>query len=130
MLDFDVVAVSTFFKVPPFYAQESELWFSQLETSFEVEMIAADKVKYNQVIANIEPQFAMEVRDIIGEPLQTDRYRKLKSELVRCLSSSQEQKTHELLKHEILASRKTSQLFQGLPGLTGWHVPENLVHSF
>ncbi|XP_033212399.1 uncharacterized protein LOC117169993 [Belonocnema kinseyi] len=79
--------------------------------------------------ANLEPRFAMEVRDIIREPPQSDRYEKLKSELIRRLSSSQEQKTRRLLEHEELGDRKPSQFLRHLQGLAGSHVSESLVRS-
>ncbi|KAJ8737944.1 hypothetical protein PYW08_000539 [Mythimna loreyi] len=61
--------------------------------------------------------------------VRDDRYEKLKTELVRRLSASQERKVKQLLMHEELGDRKTSQFLRNLQGLAGPAVPEDFVRT-
>ena len=61
----------------------------------------------------------MEVRDILTNPPSREKYTKLKTELIRRLSASQDQKTRQLLEHEEIGDRKPSQFLRHLRNLAG-----------
>uniref|UniRef100_A0A6P7GMP4 Uncharacterized protein LOC114339962 n=1 Tax=Diabrotica virgifera virgifera TaxID=50390 RepID=A0A6P7GMP4_DIAVI len=73
--------------------------------------------------------YISEVRDIIVSPPATERYVKLKSELIKRLSASQQQKIKRLLEHEELGDRRPSQFLRHLQSLAGTTVPNNIVRS-
>ncbi|CAG9828490.1 unnamed protein product [Diabrotica balteata] len=54
--------------------------------------------------------YISEVRDILLSPPATDRYVKLRSELIKRLSTSQQQKIKRLLEHEELGNRAMGNL--------------------
>lgn len=116
-------------RIPPFWPDEPEIWFAQVEGQFAIANITADATKFNYVIGQLEPQYAKEVKDIIVKPPSTDKYEKLKCELIKRLSSSNEKKVNQLLIHEELGDRKPSQFLRHLQSLAGINVPEDFIKS-
>lgn len=55
-------------KIPPFWPEEPELWFAQLEGQFAFCKITTDKARYAYVLSRIEPKQAKEVKDVITQP--------------------------------------------------------------
>lgn len=110
-------------RVPPFWPEAPEIWFAQVSN------IISDATKFNYVIGQLDPQDAKEVKDIIISPPQTDRYHKLKFELIRRLTASNEKKVQQLLMHEELGDRKPSQFLRHLQGLAGSGVPEDFLRT-
>lgn len=106
-------------RVPQFLVDEPSLWFSQIEGQFILSRITSDETKFYFVAAQLEPQYAREVIDIITNPPRTDKYLKLKSELIRRLSASQEKRIQQLLNDEELGDRKPSQFLRHLQNLAG-----------
>lgn len=117
-------------KVPPFWAEEPALWFSQLEAQFALANITADSTKFYHVISNLDVKYVSEVKDIvINPPTDGTKYEKIKFELIKRLSASQEQKVRQLLAHEELGDRKPSQFLRHLQNLAGPRVPDEFVRS-
>lgn len=116
-------------RIPPFWAADPEMWFAQIESQFLVANISRDDTKFGYVAGNLEARYAVEVRDILTNPPAEGKYLKLKSELIRRLSASQEQKTRRLLEQEVLGDKKPSQFLRYLQGLAGSAVPDNLLRS-
>uniref|UniRef100_A0A6P7H0W9 Uncharacterized protein LOC114345479 n=1 Tax=Diabrotica virgifera virgifera TaxID=50390 RepID=A0A6P7H0W9_DIAVI len=101
----------------------------QAENQFTLANITSDATKFNYIVANLDTAYILEVRDIIVSPPATARYAKLKSELIKRLSASQQQKIKRLLKHEELGDRRPSQFLRHLKSLAGTAVPDNIVRS-
>lgn len=116
-------------KVPPFWPDEPTLWFAQLEGQFSLAGISADITKFNYIVANLEYKYIIEIKDIIKNPPPTDKYEKIKHELISRLSSSQEQRVRQLLTHEDVGDRKPSQFLRHLQGLAGPNVPDDFIRS-
>lgn len=116
-------------RVPPFYPEKPALWFAQLEGQFVLSSITNDSTKFYYTIANLEAQYAAEVEDVITSPPVTDKYEKLKNELVKRLSASREKKVKQLLVHEELGDRKPSQFVRHLQNLAGPGVPEEFLRT-
>lgn len=116
-------------RVPPFWPEEPEIWFAQVEGQFEVSKITTDSTKFYYVSSNLDPLYAKEVKDIITSPPTTDKYKKLKEELIKRLSASRERKIQQLLMHEELGSRKPSQFLRHLQSLAGAAIPDDFIRS-
>ncbi|CAH2217493.1 jg13749 [Pararge aegeria aegeria] len=116
-------------KVPPFYPDDPEIWFAQLEGQFALANITSDMTKFYYVIGHIEHQYAKEIKDIIMNPPAAKKYDKLKSELVNRLSASKASKIKQLLRHEELGDRKPSQLCRHLRDLAGAEFPDEYLHT-
>lgn len=116
-------------RIPPFWPDEPEIWFAQVEGQFANSGIVSDTTKFNHVIGQLDHQFAKEVKDIIVSPPATDKYGKLKSELIKRLSASQEKKVKQLLMHEELGDRKPSQFLRHMQSLAGKKVPDEFLQT-
>ncbi|XP_061724539.1 uncharacterized protein LOC133530589 [Cydia pomonella] len=116
-------------KVPPFWAEEPEIWFAQVEGQFQNSGITSDVTKFNYVISHLDNQYAREVKDLIINPPASQRYDKLKTELIKRLGISNERKTKQLLMHEELGDRKPSHFFRHLKDLAGPAVPDDFIRS-
>ncbi|XP_063616254.1 uncharacterized protein LOC134789613 [Cydia splendana] len=116
-------------RVPPFWPEEPAVWFAQLESQFTISGITSDTTKFYHVIGNLNPQFAIEVKDIILSPPESNKYDKLKTELIRRLSVSQEQKIRQLMLHEELGDRKPTQFLRHLRSLAGPSVPDDFLRQ-
>ncbi|XP_028037813.1 uncharacterized protein LOC114248686 [Bombyx mandarina] len=116
-------------RVPPFWPEEPEIWFAQVEGQFAISGITSDTTKFNYVIGQLDHQFSKEVKDIIISPPATDKYEKLKLELIKRLSASHDKKVKQLLMHEELGERRPSQFLRHLQSLAGPTVPEEFVKT-
>ena len=79
------------------------------------------------MISQLEYRHAAEVEDIITPPAD-EPYTTLKTELVRRLSSSRDQRVRQLLTHEEMGDRKPSQFLRYLKSLAP-DVPDNFLRS-
>lgn len=86
-----------------------------------------DPTKFYYVMSHLEAAVAAEVEDIIVTPPATEKYEKLKLELIKRLSASKEKKVNQLLVHEELGDRKPSQLLRHLMHLAGSEFSEEFL---
>lgn len=107
-------------KLPAFWPDKPIIWFAQVEAQFKLAGITADDTMFNYVVAQLDQKLAIEVEDIITSPPAIgQRYTKLKEELTRRLSMSDEQRVRQLISEEELGDRKPSQLLRHLRSLAG-----------
>lgn len=116
-------------KLPPFWADDPEVWFSQVEAQFETSAIKSDNTKFNMVIQHLEQNYAKEVRDIILHPPATGKYDKVKAELIKRLTMSRDQGIQQALYLEELGDRKPSQFLRALRLLAGSDVQDEFLFS-
>ncbi|CAH2226951.1 jg997, partial [Pararge aegeria aegeria] len=109
--------VSGKIKAPPFWAEKPNIWFRQDEGQFKMYGITDEETKFYQMLSSLHRQYAAEVEDIITGPPD---YARLKTELIKRLSESKENKIKQLLTHEQIGSRKPSQFFRHLQYLAGY----------
>ncbi|XP_047029504.1 uncharacterized protein LOC124637188 [Helicoverpa zea] len=105
-------------RCPPFCPEEPAVWFAQIEGQFVLGRISSDTTKFYTVVTQLETKYAMQVKDIITKPPETNKYEKLKTELINRLSASQEKQIQQLLIHEELGDRP-SQFLRHLQNLAG-----------
>jgi len=116
-------------RIPPFWPEEPELWFMQLEGQFTLCGIMDDEARYAHVLSKIEPKQAREIKDIIIRPPTTDKYKTLKRTLIQRLTDSQEQRIRQLLEREELGDRKPSQFLRHLSTLARSTLPTELIRT-
>ena len=114
-------------RLPSFIAGDPELWFSLVERCFPSSGVTSDDQKFSSVAQVLDSRVALEVRDIIVNVPETNAYETLKTQIIKRLSSSQEQKTRRLLEMEEMGDRKPSQFLRHLQGLAGTAVPESML---
>ena len=85
-------------RLPPFWPDRPGLWFTQAEGQFELASVNRERTKFNYVISQLEYRHAAEVEDIMSPPAN-NTYTTLKTELVRHLSASRDQRVRQFLTH-------------------------------
>ena len=115
-------------KVPQFIPSDPELWFKICDHRFETSNITSERTKFGHVAGALDPQYALEVKDIMMDP-PPQPYTRLREELIKRLSQSQEQKTIRLLEGEEIGDRKPSQFLRHLRDLAGTSVAADLVRT-
>jgi hypothetical protein len=101
-------------RLPPFWVERAAVWFA--EAQFFLASVNSEKTKFFHVISQLDHRYAAEVEDIINSPPEGDPYTTLRTELVRRLSPSREQRIRQLLPLE-MGDRKPSQFLRPLRGL-------------
>ena len=94
-------------KLPPYWPNDPVIWFAQVEAQFLTRGITAELTKYSYVIASLQPSIAQEVRDLLINPPQDQPYAKLKDELIKRTSESEQKRLQKLLTTEELGDKKT-----------------------
>ena len=105
------------FIVRPLEPQKILPWFSLLETQFELACITSDKLKSDILTENLEHQYLELVTDIMNDPSVTDRYEKLKSELIKELADPNDAETWKLLEEQKFKDKTPSQFYKDLKSL-------------
>ncbi|XP_036144942.1 uncharacterized protein LOC118646355 [Monomorium pharaonis] len=116
-------------KIPPFWADEPELWFAQLERQFTLGRITSDETKYAYVLAQVDTKQAKEIKDLITQPPEKNKYESIKKALIQRLSISQEQQIRQLLEHEEMGDRRPSQFLRHLQSLASSAISEQLLRT-
>lgn len=102
-------------KMPPFNFGDPQLWFIMAEATFQLAIpkpITASATKYNYCVANLSPEAAAIVRDVITCPDKDDPYKQLKDELITRCGETKSQEIRRLLAGEQLGDRKPTDLLR------------------
>ena len=83
------VSAAVSLKLPPYWPSDPALWFAQVEAQFFSRNITRQDTRFAHVISSLQPEVAQEVRDFIISPPVSDRYDKLKAELIKRSSASE-----------------------------------------
>jgi hypothetical protein len=103
--------------------------FAQLEGQFALLNVTQDATKFYYVISQLDNKYAAEVKDVKTNPPPTGRYDRIKPELIRSLSLSEEQRVCQLLMHEEMGDRRPTQFLRHLWTLTGPSVPSDFLRT-
>ncbi|XP_023713904.1 uncharacterized protein LOC111867913, partial [Cryptotermes secundus] len=115
-------------RLPPFWADRPAGWFAQAEAQFTLAGISSEQKKFRYVNSQLDQRYASEVEDIITSPSERGPYTLLKTELVRRLSPSPEQRIRQLLTVEEIGDRKSSHFLRYLKSLAP-EVSDNVIRS-
>ncbi|GFR77318.1 transposon Ty3-G Gag-Pol polyprotein [Elysia marginata] len=104
----EIAAVSV--KLPEFWVTSPEIWFARIEAQFSIKDITQDTTKYDYLVSALDFKTAEEVRDVLVNPPQKDKYHSLKSALIKTFGKSQTQRNHELLNLNGLGDKQATAL--------------------
>uniref|UniRef100_A0A5S6QSX6 Protein kinase domain-containing protein n=1 Tax=Trichuris muris TaxID=70415 RepID=A0A5S6QSX6_TRIMR len=111
------LAANSAIKLPAFWAKDAVLWFSRIEAQFRRSRITFDDAKFDHVVADLEPDVATEVRDILVNPPPKDKYDTLKQAIITRLTDSSNKRLQQVLHKEELGDRTPSQFWRHLQAL-------------
>lgn len=72
-------------RIPLFWAADPKDWFAQVENQFAIAGIINDQTKFSYIAGHLtylEAPYAAKIRNMLTNPLATDKYEKLKTELI------------------------------------------------
>ena len=69
-------------KLPTFWTSHPEVWFTQAEVQLNLRGIVAEETKYFHVITALDQETASHLIDLIGQPLDNNKYKALKDQLL------------------------------------------------
>ena len=121
------VTSSVSIKLPPYWPRDPALWFSQVEAQFTIRGITSQSTKYAYVVGSLQPEVAQEVRDLLIHLPVENPYTRLKAELVKRTSATEQQRLHQLLHAEELGDRKPTQLLRRMQQLLGENTLEPAI---
>lgn len=111
----------------PFWIQEPEMWFLQIEAQFALVGISQDTTKYYHVLASFNEKAMLEMKDVLLRPPSQDKYEYLKKETIKRFAVPQEKKLIAFLEDEQIGDRTPSQFLRHLKSLGGSAATDELV---
>lgn len=81
---------------------------------FAVSQVTSETEKYTCIANALDPKVAVELRDMIVAISQTNPYTTLKEQIIKRISTSQEEKTSRLLESEDIGDRNLTQFLRHL----------------
>ena len=106
-------------KLPPFWPADPELWIAQVEAQFRTRNILNDATKYDYIVASLSPDTAGEIRELLIQPPETEKYKAIKQALLKQNEMSDQKRLQELLSKEDLGDRKPTQILRRMKQLVG-----------
>lgn len=116
-------------RLPPFWRNNIELWFKQVEASFTLSGISSDETKFASLVANIDAQTLNHVSDIILNPPETDKYKELKKRLVSEFADSEGKRIKKLLSELQLGDHRPSGLLRQMKSLAGPKLSDDFLKN-
>ena len=106
------VAAARITKIPNFFPDDPELWFSRIEALFTIHGITTDDTKFNYVLAHASDELIPYVTNVIKEEVPTGKtkYSIFKERVTQSFSISNEAKLRALFKGQSLGDKKPSQV--------------------
>ena len=108
------------FKIAPFYANDVELWFNQLETQFDLHDITDDDERYRLTCAALSGEVASDVRDILLQPFLSHKYISLKGVLIERRGLTTPERVNKVISGEKLGTDIPSRFLRRLQKTAGF----------
>lgn len=107
-------AVASAVKLPPFWRDTPEIWYSVVKGMMSNCKIEEDTQKYNTLLGAMEPEIAKKVENVIKNPPATCEYKKLRETILSRFAESSDQKLKKLFDGVELQGKKLISLLRHL----------------
>lgn len=105
--------------LPPFIRRDVGLWFIQVEALFRTSQVTDDQQRYDLTLAALDQIAANEVRELLEDPPETEKFKSLKKALMDRLAVSEESRIRQILANQQIGDRKPSQFLRQLKAKAG-----------
>ncbi|GFX38970.1 retrovirus-related Pol polyprotein from transposon opus [Trichonephila clavipes] len=116
-------------KVPPFWRENPEIWFSQMESQFVLAGITTEITKFHHVVSALQAEELGIVGDILLNPPAVKPYATLRIRLCSQYVESEEQRLRGLISGMQLGDRKPSRLLLEMRSKADSRISEELLKS-
>ena len=116
-------------KLPTFWSNQPDVWFSQAEAQFAIRGIVADDTKFYHVISALDQETACRVRDICKQPPATNKYNFLKQRLTDALTLTVSQRADRIIDMPKLGDERPSSLMDKMLSLLDDNPPGMLFRQ-
>lgn len=116
-------------KVPPFWPEQPEIWFAQVEAQFGISGINSDISRFNTVVAAIESGVLAQISDAILNPPEVGKYNHLKACIIERYCDSEQKKIQKLISEIDLGDKRPTQLLNELSGLAKGKINNDFLKS-
>lgn len=116
-------------KIPPFWAEDPNIWFIKVESQFITCGITQDETKFHHIVASLDGKILQQVTEAVMNPPAEDKYKNLKEQLVQCFADSEQKKLQKLLSLMELGDSKPSNLLNKLRSLSNNKVGDAMLKS-
>lgn len=106
-------------RLPPFWPNNLNTWFIQVESNFSISRISQDISKYNYLIAALPQDVAESLSDFLEKPPTENLYNKLKEVIISRHSLSIEKRIRRLVSDEEIGDKKPSEFYRRMKTLAG-----------
>ena len=115
------------FKAPPLWKNDVELWFIRIEASFKTSGISLEETKFYNVIASLDADTLVCVRDIVSSPPTENPYTILKARIIKQYTQTESSRLRTLLQDLQLGDRKPSQLLLEMQNLADKKISDEVL---
>jgi len=120
----DAVAV----KLPVFWLDDPEMWFSQAEAQFELSNVTRSRTKYQHVLVTLPPALIKNVRDVVrGIATSANPYADLKARLTESFAPSKWRQASSIIHHADVGDGRPSHLLDALVALLPEGEPQGVI---
>lgn len=116
-------------RLPPFWKDNQNLWFAQVEAAFAIHRITGDESRFRYVILHVDQNVLPFVADLITNPPAQDKYLSLKERICSILGETSVTKIRKLLGPHELGEEKPSIFLQRLRNLAAGQVTDEVLKS-
>lgn len=121
-------AASVSVKLPEFWKAEPEMWFAQAEAQFILANVTRDDTKFYHIVAKLEQSVICHITDLVTNPPQQDKYKKIKERLISRFALSPEMRLERLLGSSDLGDMRPTHLLAKMQELAaGLNVNDDLL---
>jgi len=110
-----------------FCKEDPSIWFIQMEAQFASARITRDAVKYQHMVSSLDPDFLLEIKDLIKRPPQSVKYKALKARIMSEFQVINGERLKELLNRT--GNQRPSRSLRCLRDLTEGNMSDNILKA-
>lgn len=116
-------------ELPPFYAEDVTIWWSQVERRLALANLTTEKTRYDYVTAALPMEVARKVSDLISKEPAHLPFTTLKQRILGEFEPTNSEKLNKLLEGCELGDKKPSALLREMKELAGGRVDNDILRK-